>query len=321
MKIIFQHDGIIPVKTYGGIERMLFWHMKELVKQGHEVVLIGHQDCEVQKFGIELIKKNSEQWWNQIPKNSDIIQMYYNFEPPVDTPTVCNIGGNGKSGESFPINTVFVSKKHAQNHDSNSYVYNALDLEEYPFQPKEQSSWENFLFLAKASWSVKNLKHSIQSCKKAKKYLHIVGGKSFLPSRAINSLGMLGGEEKLAAIRRCDALLFPVRWEEPFGLAIVEAMTQGLPVIGSPYGSLPELITENHGIIVRSKEELIEQLLQPKKAFDANEIRRYVEDNFSIEVFTKKYIDIYKKVLSGETLNSKSPTWSRQSEAQHLLPF
>jgi hypothetical protein len=47
MKIVFSHSGVLPVLGYGGIERIVFWHMAELARMGHKVVLIGHPDSRV----------------------------------------------------------------------------------------------------------------------------------------------------------------------------------------------------------------------------------------------------------------------------------
>ena len=62
MKILFQHDGIIPVKTYGGTERILYWLMKELSILGHEVYLIVHPQSQVKDIGVRLIEMTHEDW-------------------------------------------------------------------------------------------------------------------------------------------------------------------------------------------------------------------------------------------------------------------
>ncbi|MEF9931013.1 MAG: glycosyltransferase, partial [Bacteroidales bacterium] len=54
---------------------------------------------------------------------------------------------------------------------------------------------------------------------------------------------MIGGEQKLNILKESKGLIFPVIWNEPFGLAITESLYCGAPVFGTPYGSLPELIT------------------------------------------------------------------------------
>lgn len=320
MKVTFSHPNPLPVLKYGGSERILFWHMKELVKQGHQVVLIGHPASDVQRYGIELIAIEHERWMQQIPTDTDIVHMFTNTEVP-DFPTLITIQGNGKPSESFSRNTVFLTKKHAAIHGSEVFVYNALDFEEYPWKPfKADKTWDNFLFMAKGSWKVKNLKHCINASKKAHKHLHIGGGKALFPSRYIHSYGMVGGEQKLEIMNKCDALLWPVRWHEPFGIAVIEAMALGLAVIASPYGSLPELITPESGVIVNSYAELIE-VLKENKRFDAQTIRTYVEKHFSISTLTEQYLSLYKKVIAGEKLNPKNPTWNLPHDSEHLLDF
>ncbi len=324
MKILFQYDHPLPVKTYGGTERILFWHMKELVRQGHQVVLIGHKDSQVQQYDIELIcydEKMNIPWYDLIPNDIDIIHLPYPFDPNLlKKPFVCTIHGNGRKGEKLPLNSIFVSKKHAEIHQSQTFIYNCLDLEEYPFQEK-MKSWNNFLFLGKASWKVKNLKHCLHACKKSQKHLHIVGGRSLWPSQYIHSYGMLGGLEKQKVIENCDALLFPVRWPEPFGMAVIEAMSFGLPVIASRYGALPELVNSDVGILCSNYQEFLNAIEKKENDFDSKTIRNYVEENFSIEKYTKEYTELYLKVLEGENLNEFHPEFQEKYEAQELLPF
>lgn len=336
MHIIFQHNHILPIQRYGGTERLIFWLMKYLVREGHRVTLIGHPKSKVKEFGINLIPQLCNDWRSLIPENSDVIHLFDPLRFELTThPCLTTIGGNGRPGELFDLNTVFVSKSHAKNHCSESFVHNGIDLAEYPKHENahKDGSWNNFLFLAKASWKVKNLAHCIRGAKEAKKHLHIAGGRAWglsnLFSSYIHSHGMVDQNQKQELFKRMDALLFPVRWPEPFGLAIVEAFAAGLPVIGSCYGSLPELITPSTGIICKSYEELLDALTTSpsyqKQKFNRDEIRAHVERNYSIEVMGKKYLELYKKVMAGDKLNLTPPTFrsghSPNATAETLLPF
>ena len=323
MKIVFQHLRPLPVIGYGGIERILFWHMKELARMGHKVVLIGHPESKVSEYGIELIAlplDNLLNWEKLIPVDADIVHLSYNCKLPGNIPTIVTVHGNGKIGEVFNKNSVFVSKKHAEIHGSDQYVHNAIDLSEYPFEYNEKK-WEQFLFLAKASWRVKNLTQAAKACRKNAKHLHVVGGRWWGLSRYIHNHGIIGGSEKMEIIRSCDAMIFPVRWHEPFGIAVIEAMSQGLPVIGSHYGSLPELITSDTGFIVKNQEELEAVLKNPGKIFNPKIIRKYVEDHFDIKKHTESYLALYEKVTMGVELNHREPSYQLKSRAEELLPF
>lgn len=325
MKIVFSHPGVLPVKGYGGIERILFWHMVELANLGHNVVLIGHPESKVKEYGIELITVPghfSDEWMKVIPEDADIIHLSYNKVVPGKIPTIITVHGNGQVGEIFDKNSVFVSKKHAEIHGSNQYVYNAIDLKEYPYKPKKNREWSKFLFLAKASWRVKNLKGAVKAARAAHKHIYVAGGRWWGLSRFVHNQGIVGGEYKIKLIRECDFMVFPVRWHEPFGIAVIEAMSQGLPVIGSPYGSLPELITKDVGFIAQNAEEF-EQLIKTdySKKFNPDVIRKYVEDNFNVKKHAESYLALYERVISGEKLNAKNPTYQFSQRAETLLPF
>lgn len=321
MKILFEHNGSLPVKRYGGTERIIFWLMKELVKRGHEVFLIASADSDVKKYGIKLIPRTVDDWRSLVPSNIDIVHLFSPTELEMEFPFLLTVEGNGQIGEAFPKNTVFVSKKHAQNHASLAYVYNGIDMDEYPYTKGTKKNWNNFLFLAKAKWKVKNLKNCVQACKSNKKHLHIAGGRTFSFSRYIHSYGMVDQKKKLELLNRTDALLFPVRWHEPFGIAIIEAMALGLPVIGSPYGSLPELIRPNTGLICDTFDELMDAVSGTNNDFRADEIRRYVEKKFSVQKMADDYLSFYDKVIKGKTINRILPTNVTGNHPELLLPF
>ncbi|OFZ16554.1 MAG: hypothetical protein A2X86_12220 [Bdellovibrionales bacterium GWA2_49_15] len=324
MKIVFQHDHPLPIKTYGGTERIMFWHMKELVRQGHHVVLIGHPNSSVEAHGISHVKMAREDhnnWKHLVPKDADVIHLQYNHTVDLPIPTINTVHGNGQMGEYFSKNSVFVSNSHARNHGSDIYIHNALDFSEYPSPDLTREGWDNFLFLAKASWKVKNLKGAVHACKTAKKKLHVAGGRYWWPSRFVTSYGQVGGEQKLKIMSQCDALIFPVRWHEPFGIAIIEAWAMGLPVLASCHGCPAEIITPAVGAVYRTEEDLIQGLRVKPAVSQAAQIRQFAQQNFAIAGYTERYLALYKKIINGEQLGQRQPCWARPESAQHVLPF
>jgi glycosyltransferase involved in cell wall biosynthesis len=93
------------------------------------------------------------------------------------------------------------------------------------------------------------------------------------------------------------AMLFPIQWSEPFGLVMVEAMACGTPVLALPGGSVPEVVrTGVSGYICRSVRELSHCALNLQ--FDPASVRRYVEENFSIQRMVSEYADLYREAIS-----------------------
>jgi glycosyltransferase involved in cell wall biosynthesis len=325
MRIVIEYSHPIPVARYGGTERILYWHMKELVKLGHQVTLIGHPASEVTEIGVKLIDRNESKthWKNLIPNDTEVVHLSATPNAPLDYPTLVTIHGNGRASELFDKNTVFLSARHAQNHGSTVFVYNCIDLDLYPYEPTthSKSNWNRFLFLAKAKWPVKNLADCVRAARAAKKHLHVAGGRVWNLSPWIHSHGMVDDEKKLELIRRTDALLFPVKWHEPFGVAVIEAYSQGKPVIASSFGSLPELVTPQTGFICNSYSDFIEKITLNENQFSGDSIRTFVESNFSIQKMTAKYVELYKKVISGQTLNPSAPRTLDGFNAELLLPF
>jgi len=104
--------------------------------------------------------------------------------------------------------------------------------------------------------------------------------------------------QKVKLLGGAKALLFPIIWEEPFGLAIVEANACGTPVVAFNRGSVPELIENGvNGYIAKSRrgfERAIRQIDQVDRAT----CRSYVEKRFSLKKMIKSHEELYRSIIS-----------------------
>ena len=110
----------------------------------------------------------------------------------------------------------------------------------------------------------------------------------------IEFVGEITDAEKGAFLGGALALIFPIDWPEPFGLAMIEAMAAGTPVIAWPNGSAPEVIDEGvTGVLVRSIQEAV-QAVQTVVQLDRSEVRRRFETRFTAGRMANEYLAIYR---------------------------
>jgi glycosyltransferase involved in cell wall biosynthesis len=102
---------------------------------------------------------------------------------------------------------------------------------------------------------------------------------------------------------QASALLFPIQWEEPFGLVMIEAMACGTPVIALGAGSVAEIVRDGvSGWICDDVEAMAERALAP--GIPASSCREHVVANFSVERMAEMYEAIYLEAagVSGAAL-------------------
>lgn len=326
MRILIVNNGIVPVHLYGGTERVIWGLGKELAKLGHEITYLVKQGSTC-NFGAVIPIDENKPIVDQISNDFDIV--HFNFTPEgiekLKIPYIITIHGNSNDLNEFDRNVVFVSKNHASRFNSNSYVYNGLDWSEYS-KPDLNNKRTYFHFLGNAAWRVKNVVGAIDIIKKTKtERLKVLGGvrfnftmgMRFTFSPKVSFAGMVGGDEKYNLINGSKGLIFPVKWSEPFGLAITESLYYGCPIFGTPYGSLPELVKEDVGFLSNKSNELAEAVLNSEK-YSRKRCHEYAMDVFNSKVMTDEYLKIYEKVISGEKLNETPPKLLKIQEQKFL---
>ncbi|WP_114781689.1 glycosyltransferase [Botryobacter ruber] len=326
MNILIAYEGVIPVATYGGIERVVWYLGKELVKMGHQVTYLLHEGSSCD-FAPVLFFDKSKKVSEQIPAGTDVVHFNFMPEEEIRTPYLFTMHGNCNDYREFDSNTVFVSRNHANRYGSDSFVYNGLDWDDYG-KPDLTKNRNYFHFLGNAAWRVKNVKGAINAIKQTRdERLQVLGGQRFnfkmgmrfTFSPRISFCGMVGGEEKLQLLNGSKGLVFPVRWHEPFGLAITESLYFGCPVFGTPYGSLPEIVNKEVGYLTTSTSDLA-QALENSSSYSRSACHQYVVDVFSARKMAEAYLEKYQQVIEGKKLNAEPPRL-KQVQTEKFLPW
>ncbi|MGQ0433709.1 MAG: glycosyltransferase family 4 protein [Microthrixaceae bacterium] len=121
-------------------------------------------------------------------------------------------------------------------------------------------------------------------------------------------LGEVDGSAKLELLGGAHALLNPIRWPEPFGLVMIEALACGTPVLAFPEGAAPEIVEHGRsGFLCNDEAEMVAAIRRVAD-LDRNECRARVEARFTADRMVRDHLDLYGRVLdarSGPALRSE----------------
>ena len=308
MKICIVNDTRLPTKKYGGTERLIAWLITEYLKMGHRVSVVAPSGTDLP--GVECIPADTHgEALRSIPKSADIVH-FHSWGPPsdFDRPWIYTLHGVAGEGAVLPRNTVCISRNHARQHKVKVVVYNGVNPDELVFRDRKQ---DYLLFFSLIRRKVKGAERAIRL---ARRYGHpavfaggtrldlIKGGgffESFRPG--LKFVGKVAGAEKAELFANAKALLFPISWEEPFGLVLVESLLSGTPVVATPRGAVPELVPPEVGALFTTDEEFPEAL-EHATACRPADCREWAMANFSSAVCARNYLDLYERLLSGEDL-------------------
>jgi hypothetical protein len=187
-------------------------------------------------------------------------------------------------------------------------VYNGIKFDKYPYSEDKE---DYFFYIGR--FNAEKAPHlACEVAKKLGKKLILAGKvhekaevsyfnqfiKPYL-NASITYIGELGhwSEEKMRLFSRGKGYLYPIQWEEPFGITMVEAMACGTPVITFKRGSAPEVIAHKvTGFVVENMEEFIEATKQVDM-IDPQKCRERVEKMFTDKTMVDNYERLYMKAL------------------------
>lgn len=187
-------------------------------------------------------------------------------------------------------------------------VHHGLAREICPFNPAFRPAARNgyFAFVGRVS-PEKGLERAIEIARRADARLRIAAkvdpaDQEYFETRIepllglpqIEFIGEVDEAGKPALLGNATALLFPIEWPEPFGLAMIEAMSCGTPVIAWPHGAVPEIVEDGvSGFIVDSIEAGV-AALEKAARLDRHRVRERFEARFSAARMAQDYLSVYR---------------------------
>ena len=110
----------------------------------------------------------------------------------------------------------------------------------------------------------------------------------------IEYLGEVTHGEKVELLQNARATLFPIEWEEPFGLVMIESMACGTPVIATRWGAVPEVIEHGRSGIIVDDYRLMAAAIEEADRLDPLELVRYAQQHFSPERMVADYVRAFR---------------------------
>ncbi len=186
-------------------------------------------------------------------------------------------------------------------------VYNGIDLRAYPTVYTVPGTY--FAFIGRIS-PEKNIEAAIRIARATGIPLKIAAKvdradrdyyervvRPLIDGQFIEYIGEIGEEAKNAFLGKAYALLFPIDWPEPFGLAMAEALACGTPVLGLRRGSVPEVVADGVTGFVRDSEEELAAAAWRIPELDRAACRRRVEERFSAATMADGYEAAYRALV------------------------
>jgi glycosyltransferase involved in cell wall biosynthesis len=328
----------VPPTGYGGIEWVVWLLAEGLVNDGHEVTLFAAGESRTRaRLDYVYAEAPSAQIGESFPDLRHVLHCYSRQDEfdlindhtgmlaaaiggGLHTPVVHTVHGplTGIPGAMYrqishvapSVGLISISMNQRKPLPELNWVGNcpnALDFELYPYAPQRG---DYLLFLGRMSHD-KGAHRAVMTAIETGLPLKLAGKlrepaeqqyfdtyvKPHLNAR-IEYVGEVSHGEKVELLQHARATLFPIEWEEPFGLVMIESMACGTPVIATRWGAVPEVIEPGRGGIIVDDWRVAAVALEETDRIEPETCRRYVEEKFAPGRMVRDYLDAYEAMLA-----------------------
>jgi glycosyltransferase involved in cell wall biosynthesis len=321
----------VPAPAYGGTEAVLDQLARGLKSAGHEVLLVCHpqSECPVRRasvvpaedtvrMGRASIELEHVIGAYELVKDSDVVHDHtlagpiYSARFP-NLPVVTTNHNpftrtyNVLYGAVVPrVALVAISHFHAASTHLpvDAVVHHGVDVDDFPFGAGDGG----YVALLSRMAADKGVHRAIAVARAAGMRLKIAAKMREPHEHAyfeefvrphlgddVVYLGEVDGDSKRELLASAAALLNPIGWGEPFGLAMLESLACGTPVVGCPQGAAPEIVEhEVTGFLGDTDAELVAGLLSLDR-IDRNVCRQHVRERFSVDRMVEGYVSVFER--------------------------
>ncbi len=331
----------VPPRLYGGTERVVSWLTEELLREGHDVTLFASGDSLTNARLVPVTPRalrldsqcvdplahhvNLVEKVVQYKDEFDIIHFHIDYlHFPISRrealPQLTTLHGRLDIPDLVPLYREFNEMPVVSISDSQRLPLSWLNwygtvhhgMPKNTLKPYSEAG-KYLAFLGRVS-PEKGLDSAIEIALRAEMPLKIAAKvdradkeyfesqiKPLLQSDLIEFVGEISDSEKNKFLGEALAFLFPINWCEPFGIVLIESMACGVPVVGYPLGSVPEIIEDGvSGFLVDNVGEAVDAV-KKISMIDRRKCREAFEVRFSAQRMAQDYLSIYQRIAKPES--------------------
>ncbi len=326
----------VPPTGYGGTEAVIDTLARALRARGHEITLftVGTSTCPVRRLwhyrdpatpmGVGLPEAVHDLTALESLRGLDVVHDHTTLGPLLSlgrlrpgTAIVTTIHGpftpdqvRALAHADPGVMIVAISEHHRRTAPPglvSAVVHHGVDLERFPLGPGDG---HYLLFMGRMAWT-KGVHRAIRIARAAGRRLVVIAKMREPEERAyyddrvrpilgrdIEILGEISVPARVRLMQHAEALINPIRWPEPFGLVMVEALATGTPVLAFPEGAAPEIVEDGRTGFLRNTEPELVAAVDHIGQIDRSRCRASAEQRFSPDRMAQAYEAVYRSALT-----------------------